>query len=74
MNEEARPQEPVSPWFLAEFCCWSTTYTRTWNACTRSSMPTAACKWPHGSSRSTLRDASSHPPAPPDRLSPAQPT
>jgi hypothetical protein len=23
MNDEARPQEPVDPWFLAEFCCWT---------------------------------------------------
>jgi hypothetical protein len=23
MNKQVQPEEPVDPWFLAEFCCWT---------------------------------------------------
>jgi hypothetical protein len=23
MVNQARPEEPIDPWFLAEFCCWT---------------------------------------------------
>ena len=35
MNNKARPQEPVNPWFLAEFCCWTMVC---WRGCLPGSM------------------------------------